>query len=163
MRPIPIIMRLLSLALVSCLLLLTGCESTPSLSTRVRERFTPVPPQTREVDGDLRAVYAAAQTAFKRLDFNLSRTRLGHIEAASRINTSAAFRDSRQLVATIDLRELGPAKVEVAMTLAEQIEGEGIGGPSELALRQHGFFETYYAMLQQVLMESAADASAKKE
>lgn len=155
-------MRLLLIASVSALLFLAGCESTPSLSTRVRERFTPVPPQAREIDGDLNGVYLAAQQAFKRLDFNLSRTRLGHVEAASRINTSVAFRDSRQLVATVDLREVAPGKIEVAMSLVEQVEGEGIGGPNELALRQHGFFDTYFAMIQQVMSERNAKSAEAK-
>jgi hypothetical protein len=155
-------MKRLLLLLTCAAFALTGCDSVPSMSTRVRERFTPVPPQTKEFDGDVRTVYFAAQQAFKRLDFNLSRSSLGHVEASSRINTSAAFRDSRQLVATVDLRETAPGKVEAAMILVEQVEGEGIGGPSQQPLRQHGFYETYFAMLQEVLAETASADAAKK-
>jgi hypothetical protein len=131
---------------------LAGCES---LGSRVRDRFAEVPPKTQTVDGESRAVYYAAQTAFKRLDFNLTRSSIGElrVEAASRINTSVAFADSRQLIAQVTIASVGPAQSEVSMRLTEQVEAQGLGGPNERALREHGFYETYFAVLQQVLAE----------
>lgn len=138
--------------------LLTSCES---LQTRVRDRFSEVSPKTQTFDGDTRAVYLAVQAAFKRLDFNLTRSSVSdlRVEAASRINTSHAFADSRQLVAQVTIASVGPAQSEVSMRLSEQVEAQGLGGPSERALREHGFYETYFAVLQQVLAEQKASSA----
>lgn len=151
----------LALVLVAFLGLLAGCES---LESRVRDRFAEVPPKTQVVDGEARAVYAAVQAAFKRLDFNLTRSSITElrVEAASRINTSVAFADSRQLVAQVTIADVGPAQSEVSMRLTEQVEAQGLGGPSERALREHGFYETYFAVLQQVLAEQKAAPAGRK-
>ncbi|MBA4138563.1 MAG: hypothetical protein C0518_14760 [Opitutus sp.] len=156
-------MRAFAPCLVALIMLLAGCESE-SFSERVSNRFSAVPPKVLTVEGDTRAVYYAAQQAFKRLDYNLLRSNVGklHVEAASRINTSVAFRDSRQLVAQIDIAQVGPNQAEVTMRLVEQMEGQGLGGANELPLREHGFYETYFAVLQQVLREEADAAAAKK-
>ncbi len=147
--------RLFCLLSLLSLVFLAGCES---LESRVRDRFTDVPPKTQTVDGDTRAVYYAAQAAFKRLDFNLTRSSVGdlRVEAASRINTSVAFADSRQLVAQVTIASVGPTQSEVSMRLTEQVEAQGLGGPNERPLREHGFYETYFAVLQQVLSEQKA-------
>ncbi|MBI2514475.1 MAG: hypothetical protein HYV96_21075 [Opitutae bacterium] len=149
------------LSLVS-LAFLAGCES---LESRVRDRFSEVPPKTQTFDGDTRAVYFAVQAAFKRLDFNLTRSSIGdlRVEAASRINTSRAFADSRQLVAQVTVAAVGPAQSEVSLRLTEQVEAQGLGGSNERPLREHGFYETYFAVLQQMLAEQkAAPADAKR-
>ncbi|MDP2138547.1 MAG: hypothetical protein Q8J74_11915 [Candidatus Didemnitutus sp.] len=154
--------KFLPFALLS--LLLAGCESMPSMKERVRDRFAAVVPKVSVYEGDSRTVYLAAQAAFKRLDYTVTRASVGglRIEAASRINTSVAFRDSRQLIAVVKIGEVGPNQSEVTLQLREQLEGEGLGGASELALREHGFYETYFAVLQQVLAEEAAVGAAKK-
>jgi hypothetical protein len=142
---------------------LAGCEST-SFSDRLRERFSAVPPKTLVVAGESRDVYFAVQTTFKRLDYVLTRSNVSdlRVEAASRINTSTVFRDSRQIVASVELAVVGPNQVEVSLRLLEAMEAPGVGGPSELPLREHGFYETYFAALEQVLREQAANAAAKK-
>lgn len=139
-----------------------GCESD-SFSNRVRDRFAAAQPKVMEFDADARTVYFAAQAAFKRLDYTLTRSSLAgfRIEAASRIRTSVAFRDSRQLIAQVEIAEAGPHKAELSMRLAEQLEGQGLGGASELALKEHGFYETYFTVLQQVLQEQTAPGAAK--
>jgi hypothetical protein len=156
-------MRRLAFALSFAVMLLAGCESE-SFSDRVRNRFSEVPPKVQVFDGDTRTVYFAAQLAFKRLDYNLLRSSVAdlRIEAASRINTSVAFRDSRQLIALIEIAQVGPNQSEVSMRLTEQMEGQGLGGASELPLREHGFYGTYYAVLEQVLREQAGAAKAQK-
>lgn len=151
----------LSLVLVASSLFLAGCES---LNERVRDRLAEVPPKTQAVDADAKTAYYAVQTAFKRLDFTLTRSSLAslRVEAASRIDRSVAFADSRQLVAQVQLTSLGDGKSEVALRLTEQVESQGMGGPSERPLREHGFYETYFPVLQQVLSEQkAAGAGAK--
>lgn len=144
------------------LLLLAGCESLPQ---NMRERFAPVPPQVETYEADARSVFFAAQLAFKRLDFNLTRTSLsGHrVEAASRINTSVAFQDSRQLLAYVAIEDVGPGQSEVSLRLIEALEGRGLGGASELPLREHGFYGTYFSVLKQVLEEQAATAVGRKD
>ncbi len=143
--------------------LLAGCEST-SLSQRLRERFSAAPPKTHVVAGDSRDVYYAVQTAFKRLDYVLTRSNVSdlRVEAASRINTSTVFRDSRQIVAAVELAVVGPNQIEVGLRLLEAMEAPGIGGPNEVPLREHGFYETYFAVLDGVVREQAAAAAAKK-
>ena len=152
-------LRLESLVLIFALLL-AGCESMPQ---NMRERFSPVPPKVATFEADARTTFFAAQLAFKRLDFNLTRTALGghRIEAASRINTSAAFQDSRQLLAYVSIEDVGTSQCEVSLRLIEAIEGRGLGGASELALREHGFYETYFAVLKQVLEEQGREAVAR--
>lgn len=145
----------LAIVFVALVGLLAGCES---LESRVRDRFADVPPKTQTFDGESRAVYYAVQAAFKRLDFNLTRSSVTDlsVEAASRINTSVAFADSRQLVAQVTIAAVGPAQSEVSMRLTEQVEAQGLGGPNERSLREHGFYETYFAVLQKVLAEQKA-------
>lgn len=161
MAPVKTAVRFLSPLFV--LLFLAACESTsPSFGERVRDRFAAIAPKVYGFDVDARTVYFAAQQAFKRLDYTLTRTNLSgyRIEAASRINTSVAFRDSRQLIASVTIAEVGPNQAELSMRLVEQLEGQGLGGASELALKEHGFYETYLSVLQQVLAEQK-DAPAK--
>jgi hypothetical protein len=143
--------------MVGLVVLLAGCESE-SFSERVRNRFAAVPPKVQVFDGDTRAVYFAAQLAFKKLDYNLLRSSAAdlRIEAASRINTSVAFRDSRQLIALDEIAQVGPDQSEVSLRLTEQMEGQGLGGANALPLREHGFYGTYFAVLEQVLAAQKA-------
>lgn len=154
-------MRVLPLFFVLSTVLLAGCES---LTERVQERFAPVPPRTREFDGDQRTVHHAVQTAFKRLDFVLTRASSGsaNLEAGSRIHASEAFGDSRQLVAQVHLSEVAPGRTEVAIRLVEQVENASLGGPSQQPLREHAFYETYFATLAAVLREQVTGAPPRE-
>jgi len=136
---------------------LTGCESTS-----FKERLADVPPQVQVVEGNVETVYYAAQRAFKRLDFVLVRSTMGRIEAASAINRSETFADARQIVARVRIVEAEPGKSEVQLSLSEEVSSTSVGGTRQRSLREHGFFQTYFAMLQQVLQEKAADAAAEK-
>lgn len=126
---------------------LTGCES-------VTDRFSPVVPKVQVFNGEQFAVNAAALQAFKRLDFLVTRSKAVDIEAVSRIRTSVAFADSRQLSVKLHLNDAGPGKTEVELTVTEQVQSERVGGTSQLAMREHGFFQLYFATLQQVLEEA---------
>ena len=139
------------------LAIFAGCEST-SFS----DRLEAVPPQVQVVDGSVETVYRAAQKAFKRLDFVIVRSTMGRIEAASAINTSKTFGDSRQVVARVRIREADAGRAEVEVSLTEEVGSASMGGTRQQALREHSFFATYYAMLQQVLQEAAADGAAQK-
>ncbi|MBL9215177.1 MAG: hypothetical protein JNG83_06850 [Opitutaceae bacterium] len=145
--------------LLTGLLLLSGCASMPE---RVRDRFADVPPQTREFAGNPKEVAAAALQAFKRLDFLVTRSKPARIEAVSRINTSVAFADSRQLLVQVELAEGGPGHTSVALTLTEQVQSQSMGGTSQQAMREHGFYALYFATLQQVIDDQAAAAVSDK-
>jgi hypothetical protein len=133
-----------------CAVLLAGCESMPG---RMHERFAAVPPKMQPFAVAQDKAYAAAQLAFKRLDFMLTRHNPSRLEAVSRINTSAAFADARQLVVNVHLQESGPGQTDVELTLREEVSSKSVGGTSQQALREHSFFGLYFATLQQVLQE----------
>ncbi len=147
-------MRTITSLLFLSLLLLSGCDS---MSDSVRERFSPVPPKVRQFDGDLRTVFTAAQIAFKRLDCVLtdSSGAPSHLEASSRIIRSETMRDSRQLVMTLHLHDVGAGKVEVEALVSLQVENNTLGGSSAQNQREHGFYETFFTTLQQVLQEKS--------
>jgi hypothetical protein len=136
-------------------MVLAGCES-------VTDRFGPVEPKRQVFEADQATVSAAALQAFKRLDFRASRTKGGEIQAYSQIHTSAAFADSRQLSAKVHFNEMGPGRTEVEMTVTEQVESRNTGGTSQQSMREHGFFQLYFATLQQVLEEQAAAPPPRK-
>ncbi|RXK56706.1 hypothetical protein ESB00_12800 [Oleiharenicola lentus] len=144
--------------LVLAAFMFAGCEST-SFS----DRLTAVPPQTQVVDGDVEGVYFAAQKAFKRLDFVLVRSTMGRIEAASSIKTSETFGDSRQTVARVRIIQLEPGKSEVELSLTQEVGSASLGGTRQEALREHSFFQTYFATLQQVWAELAAEKAVEKK
>jgi hypothetical protein len=144
-----------SLLIALCAVLLTGCES-------VTDRFSPVAPKVQVFNGDQFVVSSAALQAFKRLDFLVTRSKAVDIEAVSRIHSSVAFADSRQLSVKLHLNEAGPGKTEVEMSVTEQVQSERMGGTSQLAMREHGFFQFYFATLQQVLDEQVTAKPAEK-
>ncbi len=128
------------------------------------EGFAPaIPPQMQVVSGTPEQVYAAAQQAFKRLDFVLIRSTMGRIEAASAIRTSETFADSRQLVAKVAIHEAGPGQSEVELWLTAETASSSMGGTGREPLRENGFFGLYFAMLQQVLQEQAAEIPTEKK
>lgn len=148
-------MRILSSLLVLSALLLAGCES-------VEDRFSVVPPKVQVFNGESPAVSFAAVQAFKRLDFQMTHSKGVDLEAVSRIHTSAAFADSRQLTAKVHLSEVGPGKTEVELSLTEQVQSEHLGGTSQQTLRENSFFQLYFATLQQVLDEGGSVGTGKK-
>jgi hypothetical protein len=148
-------MRLLSSFLILACLLLAGCESLPGGEERA---FDPAQAKVQVFDGEVRAVYQAAKLAFKRLDCELTDESgaPSRLEAASRIVSSDSLGDSRQLVIQLRLRGTEDDKTEVAMTISLQVESAGLGGPSAQTKREHGFYDIYFAALQQSLVSPVA-------
>ena len=143
------------LPVLACVWALAGCES-------VGDRFSPVVPKVQVFDGDQDLLKAAAIQAFKRLDFTMTRSKSLDLEAVSRIHSSVAFADSRQLLVKVRLTEAGPGKTAVEMTVTEQSQSERVGGTNQLAMREHGFFQLYFATLQQVLTEGVNPPARRK-
>jgi hypothetical protein len=137
--------------------LLAGCESVS-----IPERFSSVPPQVITVNGEVEEVYAAAQKAFKRLDFVVTRSVMGRVEAASSIKTSVTFGDSKQVVARVRIVQAEPGRSEVELSVTEEVSSESMGGTRQQALREHSLFQIYFSALQQVLQERAAEKAVDK-
>jgi hypothetical protein len=139
---------------------LAACDS---MSDRVRERFSSVPPKNQFFAGDESAVKAAVKLAFKRLEFvvNESGESGAQIEASGRIRHNESTGDSRQLVADVNLKDAGPGQVEVSILLSEEVEDPARAGSGVQALREHGFYDTFFDTVQQVLAEQAGTAPAK--
>ena len=151
-------MKILAL-IAGCAALLTGCDS---MSDRMQDRFTVVPPKAQTFAAPLVKVYPAAQLAFKRLDFVLTHTKVGQIEAVSRINSSAAFADARQMVAKVHLSESAPGQTDVEISLIEEVTSSSFGGTHQQSMKEHSFFALYYATLQQVLQDQARQPVSDK-
>ncbi len=135
---------------------LAGCESMP-------EGVASVPPQVQVVVGSPEKVYHAAQLAFKRLDFVLTHSAMGRVEAASAIHKSETFGNSRQLVAKLAIHEGEPGKSEVELWVTEETSSQSMGGTRREPLRENGFFGLYFAMLQQILQEQSVDKPSDKK
>ena len=149
-------MRLITFIPLFAVLLLSGCES-------MSEGVNPVPPQVQAVEGTPEKVYYAAQLAFKRLDFVITHSVMGRVEAASAIHTSETFGNSRQLVAKVAIHEAGPGKSEVELWVTEETSSQSMGGTRRDPMKENGFFGLYFAMLQQVLQEQSSGKETGKK
>lgn len=148
---------LLFLCVIPCLFGLLGCESLPE---RFENRFGDVPPQIKEFEGTPESVSAAAKKAFRQLDFNVSRASTARMEAASSINRSHVFGDSRQLVARLKFTATSPGHTEVEMVLTQDVASESMGGTHQTALRDNAFYQTYFAVLEQVIKEGGTGGTS---
>jgi hypothetical protein len=151
---LPFVQRLLFSFLIGAVFLLAGCESS------IKERVIDAPPKVQDFAGNLEQVNAAAQRAFKKLDFVLVRKSMGRVEAASSIHHSKAFGDSRQLVAKLSISENVPGTCQVEMWLTQEVAGDEFGGTYRKPLPEHDFYYTYFAALQQVLDENRVTIGA---
>src|SRR6188768_3782048 len=150
-------LRTISPFLALLALLLTGCESS------IKERFAEVPPKVHEFEASTERLYAAAQDAFKRLDFIIVWKSMGRIDAASRIHHSLAMGDSRQLTVKMLFRESSPGKTEMEMWLTQDVSGEGTGGTYRKPLPESDFYSLYFATLQQFLDIDGGPVSPEKK
>lgn len=128
------------------------------MSSRVHDRFTAVPPQTRTFAADHRAVFNAGLVAVKNVDLLVGRKSLaqGVIEAYAPIRSGDAIHDTRQTTLKINLSDADNGQTQVALLVSENTEGSFPGGVSEQDLRQHSLYELYFTALQQVLLENGS-------
>lgn len=154
------IVRILSITAVLATLLLAGCETLPD---RINTRFEEIPPQTRDYAGTPEQVYPAVQKAFKKLDLRVTRASIARVEAVSVIRSSPTFGDSRQLVARVAIHEMAPGTTEVEMALTEDVASDSVGGTHRTALKNHSFFQMYFATLEEVLKEQGVWPVAQKD
>jgi len=98
--------------------LLAGCES---MRESMRDRFSPMPPKVRVVQGDTKQVFAAARLAMARLGFEMVRggPAQGELEGLTRIGGGNDLYSSRQRDMTVHLEPLGDGRVEVRVVMQE--------------------------------------------
>lgn len=155
-------MRSLLFATLSLSFLLAGCDS---VSERISQRYETVPPKSRHYQADQKVVFEAAQIAVRQIDFQLTRTAVaqGIVDGISRIQTGDSFSDARQHSIEIRLRTYDVGATLVEVLVKEQQESANFKGATEIVLREHGLYDSYFAALEQALKEKGVklDAPAK--
>jgi hypothetical protein len=136
----------LFLGFAAVLLATIGCESVDTVPTRVRERFEPPRPQVRTFEVNSRAVFGAAVVAFRRIDFRVVRSGAaqGTISALSRIQPGGSFGTGRQYAMDVHVRAVEPDRTEVSVLLREQEESTSFAGATDLPVREHGLYGSYF-------------------
>lgn len=139
----------LALGVLSSVVAFTGCESA-DLPARMRERFEAPRPKIREYRADQPAVFEAARRAVKRIDFIASRARAaqGIIQAHSALRSTEAFGIARQNSIEVKIDSFEPGVTQVAVVVREQEESEGFQGATDIAVREHGLYESYFDALE---------------
>ena len=132
-----------------------GCESGGALPDRMRDRFNAPQPKTQTIEGDQKVVFEAAQSALRRLDFQISRSGLaqGIVNGHSRLQAAASFGKARQYTLEIRLHSYEPGKTAVSAVLREQEESSSFAGATDLPIREHGLYSSFFAALEQALKE----------
>lgn len=156
-----IFMRAAIMILCGAILLINpGCESG-SMPQRMRERFSAPEPKTRIFDADARAVFEAAQLALRRLDFQVSRAAFaqGIVKGYSRLQPGDTFGKARQYTIDLHLTPLDQKRVEVAVVLREQAESGSFAGATDIPLREHALYDSYFAAFEQALREKSSAAA----
>ena len=129
-----------------------------SMSTRVHDRFTSVPPQVRVFAAERKVVFKAAQVAVKNVGLLLGRTSLdkGLVEGYAAIRPGDATRDTRQTTMQLQLTETSEGETQASLLVSENTEGSFPGGVSKQDVPTHSLYGLYFAALDQVLQESGA-------
>lgn len=151
---------ILWLMLVGGALLFAGCESTDSMSTRVRDRFHAPEPKEQSFEAERAEVFEAARAALRRLDFQISKAGVaqGILSAHSRLHASDSFGKARQFVMEVRLHSYEPGKTDVAVVLREQEESASFAGATDLVLREHALYGSFFAALKEALQEKTESA-----
>lgn len=152
-------MRLLALLTLAATFFASGCDS---VSSRISERFEGVPPKTRAYQTEEKVVFESAQVALKKLDFQLSRTAIaqGIVDGRSRIHQGETFRDAKQYAIEIRLRTPEPGWTTTEVLIREQQESADFAGATNIALREHGLYDSFFAALEQTLRERGVAVQA---
>lgn len=133
-----------------------GCDSTDSLPSRVMERFEAPRPKVRVYEGEQRVVFDAAVGAMKNIGFTVSRSRAaqGLIKAHSPLHPGSGFGVAKQHTFEIHVDSFEPGKTQVSVLLREQEESESFAGATDIPLKEHGLYGSYFAALDALLGRS---------
>jgi hypothetical protein len=151
LNPHPAAVRLrLLLLLCLGLFVAAGCDS---VTEHVRERFAAPQPQVRTYAAEPRAVFDAAVHALKGIDFEVSRARAaqGVIQAHSRIMAGDSFSDTRQYTFDIAISRDDAGQTGVSAVLKQQDESAAYAGATNLPVKQHGLYDSFFAALEREL------------
>jgi hypothetical protein len=151
-------LRLLALfILVGGALLSSGCESSDSMSTRVRDRFNAPEPKVQVFEAERAEVFEAGRAAMRRLDFQISRAGFaqGILRGHSRLHASDSFGKARQFAMDVRFHSYEPGKTEVAVVVREQEESASFAGATDLVLKEHALYGSFFAALEAALHEEA--------
>jgi len=145
-------MRMLKLILAAFALafLVTGCDS---VSDRLSARFEKVEPKSRWYKAEQKVVFAAAETAMKTIDFKVTRSRetQGIVEGLSRLLPGTAFGDTKQHTVSVKVFASAQGYSTVEVLVKEQEETADFKGATDIALKDHGLYDSYFAALEQAL------------
>jgi hypothetical protein len=144
----------LSVLLAVSSMVFTGCESGgDAMPARMRERFQPPQPKVQVFEAERPAVFAAAIDAMRQLDFQVSRSRMaqGIINAHSRLQAAGSFGKARQYTMEVRLHSYEPGKTDVSVILREQEESASFAGATDLVLREHALYGSFFAALERSL------------
>lgn len=147
-----------ALALIVLGLGMAGCESA-DLPPRLRERFEAPQPKIREYQAEQKEVFEAARRAMKRIDFTISRAGAaqGIVRAHSGLRSGEAFGIARQNSLEVKIDSFTPGVTQVAVVVREQEESEGFRGATDIAVREHGLYISYFAALEAELGKTGED------
>ena len=143
-------LRLLTLfILAGGALLLAGCESSDSMSTRVRDRFNAPEPKVQVFEAERAEVFEAGRAAMRRLNFQISRGGFaqGILSGHSRLHASDSFGKARQFSMDVRFHSYEPGKTEVAVVVREQEESASFAGATDLVLKEHALYGSFFAAL----------------
>lgn len=130
-----------------------GCDS---VRESMRERFTPMQPKVRIVQGDSKQVFTAARAAMGRLGFEMVRggPAQGELEGLTPIGGGNDLQSSRQRDMTVHLTALGDGRVEVRV-LIQEIEEDRYSRLSNPAtstpVRDPTVYDTFFDELERQL------------
>jgi hypothetical protein len=152
-------MRRTAFTFLFAVLFLAGCDSMPE---GVRQRFEAPQPQVRVYPASQQTVFEAAQHAVRQIGFRTTRTGAaqGIINAISDIQPANALGEARQYSLEVRLNSQDTGHTEVAVVLREQQESASFAGATDIPLRQHGLYESYFAALETDLRPKEAVPAA---
>jgi len=152
---------LLVLVLMVGSIAFTGCESA-DLPPRLRERFEAPKPKIREYQAEQKEVFEAARRAMRRIDFTVSRAGAaqGIIRAHSGLRSGEGFGIARQNSLEVKIDSFTPGVTQVGVVVREQEESEGFSGATDIAVREHGLYDSFFGALEAELGKAGEEVVA---
>ena len=127
-----------------------GCDSMPE---GVRQRFASPEPHIRVFQAAEPAVFEAAQRAVRDIGFRTTHSgqAQGVINAISEIQPANALGEARQYALEARLHAYEPGRTEVSIVFREQQESSSFSGATDIPLRQHGLYDSYFNAIDATL------------
>ena len=146
----------LGCALAAAALGLAGCESGETLTEHISQRIAPQP-KVQTFEGEQRAVFEAAVAAVKSIDFRVTKAGAaqGLIQGISDVQGSDTVNAARQYTIEVRVRSYEAKSTEVSVLLRIQEESAAFSGATDLPLKDHRLYDSYFEAIQQALQGSA--------